>query len=462
MRVRAATLALLTLVLLAQAPQDKPADGMWRSPLYWAGALFLNNYNKTFGVAGLPFSGLDLLAVSLLLVLLFWARGEKARASPPLPSALWKALSAYALGLLALAGWGLLRGGSAGVGYWQIRQLAYLPLFALLLQRGLFEEELWLLGRLVVGTAVVKVLFGLYFYLAIALPRELQPQYITTHGDSLHFVLGAVIALGLFLEQPSSRNLRRCLWLLPLLLAGIYLNDRRIAYLGLVLCSLVLLLGSRRAFAKRLLLLGALGGGLYVAVGFHSGAALFKPVQAVRSLFAQEEDSSTESRVIENYNLARTVEAHPLLGTGLGHPYLERVKGPDISHAFALYQYIPHNSVLWLLSAGGLLGFGLVWPVFAAGAYISARAYSFARAPLDRVAAAACFCVVLLFLVQALGDMGTQSWSTVLLLALALVVSGRLARRTGAWPWGGAVALADEPSRNPTRGQGTLGLQPAG
>ena len=143
--------------------------------------------------------------------------------------------------------------------------------------------------------------------------------------------------------------------------------------------------------------------------------------------------ASTHAREIENFNLSQTLRHHPL-GTGLGHEYEEAEKGPDISGSFALYRYIPHNSVLWMLTAGGPLGFFLLWWLFVVGIFLAARSHRMARTPHDRSAALGALCAQLLFLIQAYGDMGTQSWSTAWLAAAALAVAGRLAVSTGAWP----------------------------
>jgi hypothetical protein len=99
-----------------------------------------------------------------------------------------------------------------------------------------------------------------------------------------------------------------------------------------------------------------------------------------------------------------------------------------------LYRYIPHNSVLWMLTVAGPVGFFLLWSMFWVGIYLAARALRLARRPDDRVAALAAICAQLLFLIQAFGDMGTQNWSTTWLVAAALTVAGRLAVSTGAWP----------------------------
>jgi hypothetical protein len=312
-----------------------------------------------------------------------------------------------------------------------------LPVLALLFHHVLQgPEDLEALGRLVVGSASFKALQGAAFYYLVARPRGLEPDYVTTHADSVLFVGALVLVLASWLEEQSARSLRCLLWAVPLLLLALHLNDRRLAWVGLV-ASLALTLLLVRGAARRKVVRWALCGlplvVLYVAVGWNSQAALFKPLQAFHST-TSEQDRSTLSREIENFNLARTVESHPLLGQGLGHGYVEVIKGDDISRFFALYRHIPHNSVLWLWAAGGLVGFMALWLPLWVGAYLAARAQRQAREARSRLGALMVLVFILLFAVQAWGDMGTQSWLPVFLLGASLGLAGKLALACGAWP----------------------------
>jgi hypothetical protein len=245
------------------------------------------------------------------------------------------------------------------------------------------------------------------------------------------------------------------IWFAPILLATIWLNNRRIAWVGLgavflAVCALARPGPARRALA-RVAIFGLPLFLAYLAAGWGSEAGAFKPVASLRTIVASDQrattgaDSSTRAREIENFNLSRTLRQHPW-GTGLGHEYEEVVKGPDIAQDFAQYRYIPHNSVLWMLSVGGPVGFFLLWSLFATGIYLAARAHRLARSADERMAALAAISAQLLFLIQAFGDMGTQNWSTTWLVAAALTVSGKLAIATGAWPSAETLALAQEPA----------------
>ena len=123
---------------------------------------------------------------------------------------------------------------------------------------------------------------------------------------------------------------------------------------------------------------------LYAAVGWHSDAAVFRPLASLRTVSDGRVDASTAFREIENHNLARTAERHPVLGLGFGHPYEEVTRGP---RPFELFRYYPHNSVLWLVAVGGLLGFPWLLVPYVVGCYLAARGYRNATRPTDRAAA---------------------------------------------------------------------------
>ena len=97
---------------------------------------------------------------------------------------------------------------------------------------------------------------------------------------------------------------------------------------------------------------------------------------------------------------------------------------------------IPHNSLLGLWAFCGMLGFFGLMLGATVSVFLALRAYRFAGAPADRAAALVCACAVLIWILQAWGDMGTTSWHGALVMGAALAVAGRLAVRTGAWPQG--------------------------
>jgi O-antigen ligase len=145
-------------------------------------------------------------------------------------------------------------------------------------------------------------------------------------------------------------------------------------------------------------------------------------------------DMSTEWRDWENYDLFVTLRESPLLGTGYGHGYVEAVKLPDVSRAYALERFIPHNSILGLLAYGGLCGFTALWSVVVVGVFLATRAARYSALPRDRAAATSAAAAIVVYLVHCYGDMGLGTWTSVFTVAPAFAVASRIAAATGAWP----------------------------
>ena len=76
----------------------------------------------------------------------------------------------------------------------------------------------------------------------------------------------------------------------------------------------------------------------------------------------------TQGHLSDSYDFA-------IIGSGFGHEYFEMVEANRVDQYFAQYKYIAHNSVLWLLSLSGFLGFAAVWLVFPVAVLIALVAH---------------------------------------------------------------------------------------
>jgi hypothetical protein len=432
-RVRARTLALglILAVLCLESPHDRPADGMWESPLLSVGRFLFESLGGTLGL-GIPASPFELVVFGWVQVLL-WRRRRR-----PGAAGVNATIALQAATIFALLAFGLLRGGDVQAAYWQVRQLLAMPALAFIFHELLTGDraELKALGWIVVGSAVFKAVQGAWFYTVIAAPQGLTPAYVTTHADTVLFVAAVLILICYHLHARTARSLWTSLGLGAVILCGVYLNDRRIAWVELVLGIVALwALMTPGPVKRRALKLGCALSPLiaiYVAVGWGSPAQVFRPLHALGSV-EEAGDSSTFAREVENYNLAMTVRESPLWGHGFGHHYREVVRN-EIHHSFELFRYIPHNNIYALYLAGGALGFFGVWFPLVYAVFLAARALRASRDPLVRTAALGVVGAVFLFALQAWGDMGTQSYSPVLFAALALGGAARIAVSLGAWP----------------------------
>jgi hypothetical protein len=165
---------------------------------------------------------------------------------------------------------------------------------------------------------------------------------------------------------------------------------------------------------------------IYVKVGGTSSSAFFRTCCAHPP--DEREDSSSITRDIENYNLIVTLRENKIVVPAL----IEYTKPsrPTISPPILPLQFIAHNSVLWLWSLGGLVGFTLLWMIYPIQAYFSARGYRMGRTPIERAAGLATLAGTATFLGQDWGDMGFNSYTTLAMFAACYAVASKLCAAT--------------------------------
>jgi hypothetical protein len=442
--LRWALLATTFLALTLENPSDMPACGQWKSPLYEVGAVLLVHLNVTLGHKALAFSGLDLILTSMFLVAALRSV-TGSRIDGPSDGNTRGPIGAFAALSLAGIAWmwlyGLARGDSqVASSLWQVQRVAYLPAVLLLSQLAFRRRcDVAALGKVVVAAACVKALLAIYIRVTVPPPPgEPILLYATSHADSMLFGVAFCAVLAVVIHRPPGQRMTLGATVLPLLFAGMIANGRRLAWVELAAGVVAVVALTPRSPAKRTAARAAIAASplllAYLAAGWSSASALFAPVHTMRSVVDSKADPSTLWRDLENYDLFFTLRHHPLLGTGYGHGYVEVVWLPDISGSYALYRFLPHNSILGLWAFGGLIGFTALWTVLVVGLFLAARAYRYAVVRDDRTAALTAVSVVVVYLVYCYGDLGLGTWTSVFLVAPALAIASKLAVRTGAWP----------------------------
>jgi hypothetical protein len=429
-------LALLFLAVTIDDPTDRPYFNLWRSALYPLGRIFFTNIAW---FTGFELAVMGLGALTLLRRLMGLSSTMEAPGVPgprPLRSALL--LSFLTIGWLIV--WGVARGGVFREALWQFRALLFMPIVSMLSLLAFdFPKDLRLLGRVLVIGSVVKALLGTYFMYFIAYPQGEYPPHTTGHNDTMVFVVGVVLALVRVWEWPSWRNIGEALLWLPFLAMALRLNDRRIAYVDIAMALGFIYLMSPMHRTKRFLtqVLVAMIPVvvLYVAVGWNARGGVFKPVVKLRSIVAPaadtEEESSNVERDIENFNLLKSWERDPMLGQGFGHAFTEFLPSNDFAQS--AFGHIGHNSVLWLLWIGGIFGFFGVWLYLGITSFFFARTVRVVTDVTERVGLLVAMAIILTYLLQSFGDMGSQSMQFVFFVSVAVSIVGRAATRHGQW-----------------------------
>ncbi|WP_224363490.1 exopolysaccharide repeat unit polymerase [Hyalangium versicolor] len=440
--VRYPVLTLLAILLIIDCAVEVPYSGHWSSPVSFIGRLFFINLNVVTGVPGLGFTLIDLAVFGLIALYIYrQAMGLKTdEKMTRLPRPLIMSLLLILATITWMYVWGVARGGDGRPAKWQLQKLLLMPMFVLLFNvsiRG--PEDFRLLAKIIVGAAFTKAFLGAFFIVFIARPQGLYTEYATTHSDTMIYVAGLAIALAQWTEEPTWKNFRRMVIIASVILMGMSYNDRRLAYASFDQAVIAMFLISPMTRVKRYVTRACLAMSplilAYIVIGWANPTGIFSPVNTIKSMIVGEHNDTGEMdyRDVENFNLISTWQRNPLLGTGYGHGFDEVMKLADISHLFEDYLYHPHNSVLGLLAFGGVVGFTGVWLFVALTVYFAVRSYNRTRIPHWRAAAMVVVAIVFAYINQCFGDMGITSWYAMILMALAVTVSGKLGTLTGAW-----------------------------
>ncbi len=461
--LRGPVLVLLVLAWAVEAPGDAFGAGLFETPWKFVGQVLWGKLNGVVPVSALVVSGFDLLALLMFAVVAYRHTHRSTLdtqgwvdAPPPLTTFAWASVAA----VLWMAAYGVLTGGSTRFTLWQASRWVYLPVIYLLMKQGLRgPQDAPVVGKLILGVGVFRALEAISFRLIY--PSIDQLPHATTHADSVLFTICVALLGAMLLEIPRKRTLALVAVLLPIFLWAIRANNRRLVWaeLGVVAFMFWIILPwtRRKRRLARLAVKAALPLALYGIVGWGSNSIVFWPVTKVRSMTDSAANSSTLWRDLENFNLIYTYSQSPLLGSGFGHPFIEKQKLPDVTAAYELEPYVPHNSVLGLWAFGGLLGFSLLWAIFPVGMFFAVRAYRYARNPRDRVAALGAVAAQVCYVLQGYGDLGFGAWGPLFTLGASYALVGKICLASGGW---GPVPVSEPASAVPA--PAPLPLRPAG
>jgi hypothetical protein len=419
--------ALLFVAWTAEWPLDTDRilyNGLWRSPFQALGPLFVS-------VPGINLFPWQLLLIALAPVCLLWPGAFRKRAWS-MDAAIVVSFASVALTFL----WGWTRGGSPYNAYYQLwRFLVGLLVGLLLLSVIRRSRDLKALGLTVLLAALVRGTLCIYFYWhCVRGWIDPPPPYMTTHDDSLLFVAGVLISVSWALARGTGTAWLAAALVSAQMLYAIVLNDRRLAWVELLLAVMLMFLlprGKVRRRMTRFLLFAAPVLLVYTVVGWGRQGAIFEPLNALATTSGYE-DNSTLARQEEVRNLLYTmwVAGNPIFGTGWGVPY-QKVTSvyANFGAEWWQYAYMPHNSLLAVAVFGGLVGITGIWLVVPVAAFLAMRGYRGGARPPDRAGAMAALCILPAYGAQCYGDIGFQSLTGGLILGVAIAVAGK----TAAW-----------------------------
>lgn len=270
--------------------------------------------------------------------------------------------------------YGLSRGGNLNVALWEARPLLYIPVIYILVTNVITTpgQRTALVVSAVAAIGLQSVLAIVYYFNLPAFERS-DLERLTDHPATIHMNAVVVLLAALLLVPSCSWRLRVFVAVasIPISWAWV-LSQRRAAAIalivGVLLVGVIMLWRNRRA-ALWFIPLFSIFTGLYVAAFWNVSGGIGFGAQAVKSVLAPEalsaqDLSSNEYRRRETVNLWFTIRQRRLTGVGFGQQFYRPLPLADIS-VFPFWEYVPHNSLIWLYLKTGFLGFASMLFVFA-------------------------------------------------------------------------------------------------
>ncbi len=369
--------------------------------------------------------------------------------------------------LLALTGLvvvGLLRafvaGGNTNVALWEARPLLYLPLvYVLVTNLVTTSRQMIRLLMVAIAGVVANSLIALNSYRLLSTVQREALESLNEHSASVH--IGALFiltfALWLFRGPLSLRVTFAALTVLSL--PTFLFSERRGAVValgaGLIVLAMVLFARRRRTFYLVvpifLIFIGAYVGAFW---GVEDGGVAF-PAQAIKGVIApgtlnEEDQASNLYRDIEAYNLQYTIRAEPLTGVGFGKPFYRPAPMPDITF-FVFWEYVPHNSLLWVWLKTGIFGFIALLYLFGRTIQEGVRSVVASRSPERAAFICLALAYVVMFAVFAYVDIAWDARSAVF-LGLAMAACADFPREGRRLAPDGMATVDDD--LEPSRGSG--------
>jgi hypothetical protein len=322
-------------------------------------------------------------------------------------------------------------GADKRIAFFEARPLLYVGIVYLLITNLLTTRQQYVRLLFLALTAIsIQSIFSLVYYQQLPPDERENLESLSEHSATVLMDMLLVFLLAVLMLK-CSRWMRWAVALMaPPVLWAYLLSQRRAAmvamFIGVTTLVIILYHRRRRAFwffTPATVILG-LG---FVLATWNSSGVLGLPATAVKSVLfpdqlAEADQSSDLYRQIEAYDIWFTIHSNPIFGVGFGQKFLQVIPLPDISF-FEFWEYIPHNSVLWIWMKLGFFGFAALLYLFARAVQFGARSAMQVRSGDHVAVTVAGLSYVVMFLVFAYVDIAWDPRSTVFLgVALALCV----------------------------------------
>jgi O-antigen ligase len=339
-------------------------------PLGWPDSLtdqvpFFLNLNNSTGLSG--FSGSP-AEIFMGVALLAWLTSSASRGWQTLKEIrILRAYVAYIAVVFLAELHGLASGGNFNVSLWELRPQVYAFLIYVMAATLLRERrQFMVLAGIFLAGAAIKAGIGYnrYFF---TLHQDLgTAEAMLAHEESYFLALLLIATVVAIIWYWRPKLVIPLVLISPLVFIVLLENRRRAATLALwagLAVVMLLAIWFERPLRKRLIVVTAiavlaLGG--FVATFWNDqygmAAQIVRPLHSILGEPDQRDYSSNLYRINENANLIATYRTNIPFGIGFGIPMMVIYPMADISQSYPFWQYIPHNSLLWVAMRMGLLG----------------------------------------------------------------------------------------------------------
>lgn len=250
------------------------------------------------------------------------------------------------------------------IALWEVRVIYYLPAMLILTSNHIkTRKQLNILIWIIMGALFFDACNGFIYVATVLNFNTRSVEAIAEHSFSVHLNTAFVLLINVWMFRASQAKRIVLPLMMPIMLFSYFANQRRASFItltiALLLIAFVLYYTHRRIFWLIIPAATVLGI-VYVIAFWNSTGGIGMPARAIRSVIAPQQggrdDASNVYRVIENINTKFTIKSRPLTGVGFGNKFYIIAPMPDISF-FEWWQYITHNSILWMWMQTGAGGF---------------------------------------------------------------------------------------------------------
>lgn len=396
---------------------------------------FLNLNNS----AGLPLSTTP-AEIVMALALAAWITSSAADRAVHRPGRrMLRAYLALVGAVLVAEAWGLLNGGDFNISLWELRPQVY-GFIMFLLAASLIRErrQVIILASVFLACSFFKAGIGYYRY-SFTLQRNLgDSEAILGHEDSYFLVLFLVATVASAIWARRRRIVLVLLLVSPLVATVMLDNRRRVAMLAVWAAFAVIAgLGIRyEAAIRRRIIIGSaivvICFGAFLSAYWDAQWGLtgqiVRPFHTLTGQVDQRDYLSDLYRSNENMNIKASYATNPLIGMGFGRPMLLVYPLADISQQYPLWQYMPHNTDLWVAMRMGLVGMAAFWALIATVILEGVRAIRTQEDQLLRGVGAFALAAVVAELVVGYGDVQLENYRNMILLGVMIGLIDALPR----------------------------------